>query len=84
MTLEIPVSSLFDGTLGSPPGESGMQDVIDFMESPEGIRFVAAFSRITDRKMRRGIARLASRIADLMQPKAPANVLQFKEPADNT
>ena len=77
---------LFEGSPGSPPGESGMpQDIIDFMESPEGVRFVAAFSRITDRKMRRGIARLAGRIADHM---SMANVLQFKEasdePADNT
>ena len=63
--LEIPVSFLFEGELGPSPGESGMpQDIIDFMESPEGIRFVAAFSRITDRKMRRGIARLANRIAE--------------------
>ena len=64
------------------------QDVIDFMESEEGVRFVAAFSRITDRKMRRGIARLANRIADHMQPQAMADVLQFKEasdePADKT
>ena len=63
--LEIPVSFLFEGTLGSPPVEGGMpQDMIDFLESPEGVRFVAAFSRITDRKVRRGIARLASRIAE--------------------
>jgi transcriptional regulator with XRE-family HTH domain len=63
--LEIPVSFLFEGALGSSPGESGMpQDIIDFMESEEGVRFVAAFSRITDRKMRRGIARLAGRIAE--------------------
>ena len=42
--LEIPVSCLFEGELGSPPGESGMpQDIVDFMESPEGARFVAAF-----------------------------------------
>lgn len=62
--LEIPVSFLFEDALGSSPGESGMQDIIDFMESEEGVRFVAAFSRITDRKMRRGIARLANRIAE--------------------
>jgi transcriptional regulator with XRE-family HTH domain len=62
--LEIPVSFLFEGALGSSPGESGMQDIIDFMESPEGVRVIAAFSRITDPKMRRGIARLASRIAE--------------------
>jgi transcriptional regulator with XRE-family HTH domain len=63
--LEIPVSFLFEGALGSSPGESGMpQDIVDFMESDEGVRFVAAFSRITDRKMRRGIARLAGRIAE--------------------
>ncbi|MHB8270620.1 helix-turn-helix domain-containing protein [Bradyrhizobium sp.] len=62
--LEIPVSFLFEGALGSPPAESGMQDIVDFMQSEEGIRFVAAFSRITDRKMRRGIARLANRIAE--------------------
>ena len=63
--LEIPVSFLFEGALGSSPGESGMpQDIVDFMESEEGVRFVAAFSRITDRKMRRGIARLANRIAE--------------------
>src|ERR1700712_1066110 len=62
--LEIPVPFLFEGALGSSPGDSGMQDIIDFMESEEGVRFVAAFSRITDRKMRRGIARLAGRIAE--------------------
>jgi transcriptional regulator with XRE-family HTH domain len=66
--LEIPVSFLFEGALGSSPGESGMpQDIIDFMESEEGVRFVAAFSRITDRKMRRGIARLANRIAEQVE-----------------
>jgi transcriptional regulator with XRE-family HTH domain len=82
--LEIPVSFLFEGTLGSSPREGGMpQDIIDFMKSEEGVRFVAAFERITDRKMRRGIARLANRIADYVQPKAMADVLQFKEPADN-
>jgi hypothetical protein len=32
--------------------------------------------------MRRGIARLAGRIADTMQPKASAELLQFKEPAE--
>jgi hypothetical protein len=54
------------------------------MESPEGVRFVAAFRGITDRKMRRGIARLASRIADGMQPKEITVLLQLKEPTDNT
>ena len=62
--LEIPVSFLFEGALGSPPGDSGMQDIVDFMELEEGVRFVAAFCRITDPKMRRGIARLANRIAE--------------------
>ena len=63
--LEIPVSFLFEGAPGSSPGKGGMpQDIIDFMESEEGVRFVAAFSRITDWKMRRGIARLANRIAE--------------------
>jgi len=63
--LEIPVSFLFEDAPASSPGESGMpQDIIDFMESEEGVRFVAAFERITDRKMRRGIARLAGRIAE--------------------
>jgi transcriptional regulator with XRE-family HTH domain len=87
--LEIPVSVLFEGALGSPPGEGGMpQDITDFMESPEGARFVAAFSKIADRKMRRGIARLVNRIADYVQRGASAELLQFKqpvdEPADNT
>jgi transcriptional regulator with XRE-family HTH domain len=81
--LEIPVSYLFEGALGSPPAKGGMpQDVVDFMESEEGMRFVAAFERITDRKMRRGIVRLTSRIADHVQPKASAELLQFKEPVD--
>jgi transcriptional regulator with XRE-family HTH domain len=81
--LEIPVSFLFEDTPGSSPCETGMpQDIIDFMESPEGVRFVAAFSGITDPKVRRGIARLANRIADGMQPKAMADVLQFKEASD--
>src|SRR4051812_21794376 len=79
--LEIPVSYLFEGPLGSPPAKGGMpQDIVDFMESEEGMRFVAAFERITDRKMRRGIVRLASRIADHVQPKAAAELLQFNEP----
>jgi transcriptional regulator with XRE-family HTH domain len=83
--LEIPVALLFEGPLGSSVSESGMpQDMIDFLESPEGVRFVAAFSRITDRKMRRGIARLTSRIVEGMQPKALTDLLQLKEPADNT
>jgi transcriptional regulator with XRE-family HTH domain len=86
--LEIPVSALFEGTLGSPPDASGMpQDIVDFMESPEGVRFVAAFGKITDRKMRRGIVRLAGRIADDAQSNASADVLQLNEPtgepADN-
>jgi transcriptional regulator with XRE-family HTH domain len=80
--LEIPVSVLFEGALGSPPSETTMpQDIVDFMESPEGGRFVAAFSRIADRKVRRGIARLVDRIADHVQPKAMAELLQFKEPS---
>ena len=33
-------------------------------ESEEGVQLVAAFSRITDRKIRQGIARLAGRIAE--------------------
>jgi transcriptional regulator with XRE-family HTH domain len=62
--LEIPVAFLFEGAPGSSLHESGMpQDIIDFVESPEGVRVVAAFERITDPKMRRGIARLATRIA---------------------
>jgi transcriptional regulator with XRE-family HTH domain len=81
--LEIPVSFLFEGELGPSPGESGMpHDIIDFMESPEGVRFVATFSRITDRKVRRGIARLTGRIADHMQAGVSADVLQFKGPTD--
>ncbi len=81
--LEIPVSFLFEGELGPSPSESGMpQDIIDFMESEEGVRFVAAFSRITDRKVRQGIARLAGRIADHMQAKLSDDVLQFKGPTD--
>jgi transcriptional regulator with XRE-family HTH domain len=63
--LEIPVSSVFEDAPGSSPREGGMpQEIIDFMESEEGVRFVAAYSRITDRKMRLGIARLANRIAE--------------------
>src|SRR3954452_10830786 len=81
--LEIPVSYLFEGALGSPPAKGGMpQDVIDFMGSEEGMRFAAAFERIADRKMRRGIVRLTSRIADHVQPKASGEVLQFNEPVD--
>jgi transcriptional regulator with XRE-family HTH domain len=63
--LKIPVSFLFEDAPGSSSVEGGMpQDMIDFMESEEGVRFVAAFSRITDRKVRRGIARLTGRIAE--------------------
>ena len=81
--LKIPVSFLFEDAAASSAVEGGMpQDIVDFMESEEGVRFVAAFSRITDRKVRRGIARLAGRIADHVQPKASAELLQFKEPVD--
>ena len=81
--LEIPVSLLFEGAPGSSPFEGGMsQDVIDFMESEEGVRFVAAFERIADRKVRRGIVRLAGSIADHVQPQASAELLQFKAPAE--
>jgi transcriptional regulator with XRE-family HTH domain len=81
--LEIPVSLLFEDTPGSSVSESGMpQDMTDFMESPEGVRLVAAFAGITDPKVRRGIARLVNGIADHMQPKAMADVLQFKAPAE--
>jgi len=53
------------GVPGSSPGDGGMpQDIIDFMESEEGDRLAAAFSRITDWKTRRGLARLANRIAE--------------------
>jgi transcriptional regulator with XRE-family HTH domain len=61
--LEIPVAFLFEGAPGSSVHEGMPQDIIDFVESPEGVRVVAAFERITDPKMRRGIARLATRIA---------------------
>ncbi len=82
--LEIPVSFLFEGELAPSPGESGIpQDIIDFMESPEGARFVAAFSRIADPKVRRGIGRMVSRIADHVQAGVSGDVLQFKEPSDN-
>jgi transcriptional regulator with XRE-family HTH domain len=65
--LEIPVSFLFEGAVGSPPRESSMpRDIVEFLASPEGARFVAAFSRIADRKVRRGIARPVNRIADYM------------------
>ena len=62
--LEIPVSSLFEDGPASSPGTGMPHDMIDFLQSPEGIRLVAAFVRITDRKMRRGIARLMGRIAE--------------------
>jgi transcriptional regulator with XRE-family HTH domain len=82
--LKIPVWLLFEDAPGSMPVEGGMpQDLIDFMTSPEGVRLVAAFNRITDRKMRRGIARLADRIAGHVQARVPGDVLQFKERSDN-
>jgi transcriptional regulator with XRE-family HTH domain len=81
--LKIPVSFLFEDAPEPSPGGSGMpQDMIDFMESEEGVRFVAAYSRITDRKMRRGILRLTNRIADHMQPKATPEILQLMQPVD--
>jgi transcriptional regulator with XRE-family HTH domain len=80
--LKIPVSFLFEDAPRSS-GEGGMpQDMIDFMESPDGVRFVAAFSRIADRKVRRGIARLADRIAKHVHGKVPGDVLQFKPRTD--
>jgi transcriptional regulator with XRE-family HTH domain len=83
--LEIPLSFLFEGELRPSPGESGMpQDIIDFMESEEGVRFVAAFSRITDRKVRRGIARLVGRIAEHVQAGVSGDVLQFKGRSDES
>jgi transcriptional regulator with XRE-family HTH domain len=71
--LEIPVSFLFEGAPGLSHGEGGMpQDIIDFMQSEDGIRLAAAFSRITDWKMRRSIARLANRIAEDARPTGEA------------
>ena len=72
--LEIPVSFVFETVPGSSPGESGMpQDVIDFMKLPEGARLARAFSKITDRKMRRFIAQLTNKVADHMQRKESAD-----------
>jgi transcriptional regulator with XRE-family HTH domain len=87
--LQIPVSFLFEDVPEPSPGEGGMpQDMTDFLESEEGVRFVAAFRGITDRKMRRGIVRLTGRIAEGMQPKASADLLRLREwvdePADST
>lgn len=62
--LNIPVSLLFEDAPASSPGETGMRDIIDFMQSEEGVRLVAAFMGIADRKMRRGIVRLTGRIAE--------------------
>ena len=81
--LKIPVSFLFEDTPASLLAERGMpQDMIDFVQSSEGVRLVAAFSGITDPKMRRGISRLTNRIADGMLPKASAELLQFKRLTD--
>jgi transcriptional regulator with XRE-family HTH domain len=82
--LEIPVSFLFEDAPRSSAGEGMPQNLIDFVESEEGLRLVAAYSRIADLKTKRGIVRLANRIADHMQPKATAEILRLKAPVDNT
>ena len=83
--LQIPVAFVFEGGLDPSPRESSMpRDILDFLESEEGARLVAAFSRIRRRGMRQGIVRLASRIAEGMQPRAAGQLLQLKEPADST
>jgi transcriptional regulator with XRE-family HTH domain len=81
--LEIPVSFVFEGAPGSSAFEGDIpQDIIDFVESPEGMRFVAAYRKITDPQVRRGIARLAARIADHLQSRPMAELLQFRAPGD--
>jgi transcriptional regulator with XRE-family HTH domain len=81
--LKIPVSFLFESAPVSLLAERGMpQELIDFVQSSEGVRFVAAFGKITDPKMRRGIARLTNRIADGTQSRASADILQLKRPTD--
>jgi transcriptional regulator with XRE-family HTH domain len=82
--LEIPVSFLFEDAPRSSADERMPRNIIDFVESQEGHRLVAAYSRIADPKIKRGIVRLASRIADHMQPQAMADILQLKEPVDDT
>jgi transcriptional regulator with XRE-family HTH domain len=82
--LEIPVSFLFEDAPRSSRGEAMPQNMIDFVKSEEGLRLVAAYNRIADPKTKRGIVRLANRIADHTQPKAIADILRFEEPVDNT
>src|SRR3954454_20531438 len=77
--LEIPVAFVFEGAPGASVFESDIpQDMMDFVESPEGVRFVAAYSKITDPKVRRGIARLTGRIADYAQSTPMGELLQFR------
>lgn len=81
--LEIPVSFLFEGAPGSLMSESEntLPDyIVDVMRSPEGVRLVQAFIKITDPNVRRDIVRMVNSIADSVQPKS-ADILQFKEPA---
>jgi hypothetical protein len=63
----------------SPP-----QYFVDFMDSAEGARLVAAFCKIIDPQLRRSIVRMVKRVADSMQPKASDDIPQLREPADNT
>jgi transcriptional regulator with XRE-family HTH domain len=79
--LKIPISFVFEGSPGltffenSPP-----QTFVDFMDSAEGARLVAAFCKIIDPELRRSIVRVVKRVADSIQPKASDDGVQLKEP----
>jgi transcriptional regulator with XRE-family HTH domain len=61
--LDVPVQYFFEGlTLRSEAGGFGENDqtplVYDFINSPDGVQLAAAFSRITDPKVRRQVLQL--------------------------
>ena len=79
--LKIPVAFVFEGSPGSRRSTNKLpQYFVDFMHSTEGAQLVAAFSQITDPRLRRSIVRMVTSVS--MQFKASDDVLQLKKQGD--
>jgi transcriptional regulator with XRE-family HTH domain len=70
--LEVPVEFFFDGAPNassmSSSDVSSLADLNDFVSSPEGLRLVAAFTRIENAHLRRRIMALVREMASDREP----------------
>jgi transcriptional regulator with XRE-family HTH domain len=73
--LEVPVASFFEGAPlppGAPARSAAMptksDDLRQVLTTPEGVRLVRAFARISDSRLRRRVAYLVTAIATTPYP----------------